>query len=109
MGRHVNTEFDTGVGLMFSCPHYPRSGRFSSLDDPYPFRKTMNLLKTFFILIFAIGPACTRAQQFDLAGGYNYQISDQGDGLRTNLNGWFASGQFDLNDHFALTLEADSY
>ena len=50
-----------------------------------------------------------RSQQIDLAGGYNYQNSDQGEGLRTNLNGWYVSGQYDLTDHFALTLEADNY
>ncbi|WP_035355986.1 outer membrane beta-barrel protein [Edaphobacter aggregans] len=63
-----------------------------------------------FLLSLAIfSPGTARSQQFDLAGGYNYQNSDQGQGLRTHLNGWYASGQFDLNDHFALTLEADNY
>jgi hypothetical protein len=50
-----------------------------------------------------------RSQQLELAGGYNYQNSDQGKGLRIQLNGWYVSGQYDLNDHLALTVEADNY
>jgi hypothetical protein len=62
-----------------------------------------------FILLLALIPLSAAAQQFELAGGYNYQNSDEGGGVRINLNGRFASGQFDLNDNLALTLEADSY
>jgi hypothetical protein len=29
--------------------------------------------------------------------------------LHANLNGWFAAGQFDFNDHFSVVGEIDSY
>jgi hypothetical protein len=68
--------------------------------------KLRYLLTLFATLLFCVS---AQSQQVDLAGGYNYQNSDQGNSVRANLNGWYVSGQYDLNDHFALTLEADSY
>jgi hypothetical protein len=69
----------------------------------------MKILRLSFVLLLASVPITARSQQFDVAGGYNYQNSDQGKGLRTNLHGWYVSAQYDLNDHFALTFEADNY
>lgn len=69
----------------------------------------MNL--RYLLALFAAFFLCcsARSQQSDLAGGYNYQNSDPGNSVRTSLNGWYVSGQYDPNDHFALTLEADNY
>jgi hypothetical protein len=33
-----------------------------------------------------------------VAAGYNHQNSDQGHGVRVDLNGWLASAQFHLNN-----------
>ena len=67
------------------------------------FKNLLALLAAFVLCVSA------QTQQVDLAGGYNYQNSDQGNSVRTNLNEWYVSGQYDLNNHFALTLEADNY
>ena len=64
---------------------------------------------TLILMAATLASVPARAQELDLAGGYNYQNSDQGKGLRIQLNGWYASGQYDLTDHLALTLEADNY
>jgi hypothetical protein len=50
-----------------------------------------------------------QSREVELTAGYNYQNSDQGEGVRTNLNGWYASAQYDLNSFFAMTVEADNY
>ena len=49
------------------------------------------------------------SQQLDLATGYNYQSSDQGEGSRSNLNGWYVSLQYDLSERISVTAELDSY
>ena len=51
------------------------------------------------------------AQSREASGtiGYNYQYSDQGHGERSNLNGFFASGQLDFSDHLSIVGEVDSY
>ena len=69
----------------------------------------MKCIFTLILMAATLASVPARAQELDLAGGYNYQNSDQGKGLRIQLNGWYASGQYDLNDHLALTLEADYY
>jgi hypothetical protein len=69
----------------------------------------MKLIYLLSLAVLTIFPLTARSQQFELAGGYNDQNSDQGQGIRTNLNGWYVSGQYDLNDHFAFTVEADNY
>jgi hypothetical protein len=50
-----------------------------------------------------------QSHQLSVAAGYNYQNSDQGNGVRVNLNGWFASAQFDFNSTVSLSAEADNY
>jgi hypothetical protein len=44
------------------------------------------------------------AQSREASGtiGYDYQYSDQGHGERSNLNGFFASGQFDFSDDLSI-------
>jgi hypothetical protein len=49
------------------------------------------------------------AQQVELAGGYNFQNSDQGRGVRVNFNGWYASAQYDFNSMLSVSIEADNY
>ena len=51
----------------------------------------------------------TLSVQLSVSGGYNYQNSDQGHGIHVNLNGWFASAQFNLNKTVSLSAEIDSY
>ena len=50
-----------------------------------------------------------QSHQLDMTTGYNYQNSDQGQGIRASLHGWFADLQYDLTEHFAVTAEVDSY
>jgi hypothetical protein len=50
-----------------------------------------------------------QSHALDLTTGYNYQNSDQGQGVRASLNGWFADLQFDFNEHVAITGEIDNY
>ena len=50
-----------------------------------------------------------QSHQLDMTAGYNYQNSDQGEGIRANLHGWFADLQYDLSEHLAVTAEVDSY
>jgi hypothetical protein len=50
-----------------------------------------------------------QSRQFDVTVGCNYQNSDQGQGQRTNLNGWFGAGQLDLTHTFAAAAESDNY
>jgi hypothetical protein len=62
------------------------------------------------LLVFAAGcVAMAQSHELDLVTGYNYQNSDEGKGLRSNLNGWYASLQYDLNDTIAITAEIDNY
>ena len=49
------------------------------------------------------------SRQLDMTAGYNYQNSDQGQGIRVSLHGWFADLQYDLTEHLAVTAEVDSY
>jgi hypothetical protein len=68
----------------------------------------MNSLQKIALLAFLCCPVF--AQSHELAGGgYNYQNSGQGNGVRANLHGWFASAQFDLTSMVSLTAEADNY
>ena len=50
-----------------------------------------------------------QSHQLEMTAGYNYQNSDQGEGIRANLHGWFADLQYDLSEHLAVTAEVDSY
>jgi hypothetical protein len=50
-----------------------------------------------------------QSHQLDFTTGYNYQNSDQGQDVRANLNGWFASLQFDLSDLLSINGEVDNY
>jgi hypothetical protein len=54
----------------------------------------MKSISASLIMFLSFMAAAARPQQFDLADGYNYQNSDQGGSIRTNLNGWYVSGQF---------------
>jgi hypothetical protein len=60
------------------------------------------------ILVFC-APLLAQSHQVSITGGYNYQNSDQGQGVRVNLNGWYAAAQFDLNNTVSLSAEADNY
>lgn len=67
-------------------------------------------MKRIALVIFALcAPLLAQSHKLSLAGGYNYQNSDQGRGVRVNLNGWFATAQFDLNNTVSLSAEADNY
>jgi hypothetical protein len=44
-----------------------------------------------------------QSRQLDMTTGYNYQNSDQGQGKRASLNGWFADLQYDLTERLAVT------
>jgi hypothetical protein len=61
------------------------------------------------VLLLSCLSAAAQSRQFSGSAGYNYQNSDQGHGVHANLNGWFASGQFDFNDQFSVVAEMDSY
>jgi outer membrane protein with beta-barrel domain len=67
------------------------------------------MLKTMILLIAFCLPGLAQSHQLALTGGYNYQDTDQGHGLRTNLNGWFASAEFDLSNTVSITAEMDNY
>jgi hypothetical protein len=60
-------------------------------------------------IVCCLLPAGAQSHTFSGSVGYNYQNSDHGQGFRANLNGWFAAGQFDFNDHLSVEGEADSY
>lgn len=62
------------------------------------------------LVLFGISRVLTaQSHQLDLATGYNFQDSDQGEGIRKNLNGWYASLQYDLSEMVSVTVEVDSY
>jgi hypothetical protein len=67
-------------------------------------------LTLLFLVLFG-GSSALRAQsqQLDLAIGYNYQNSDQGNGIRSNLNGWYSNLRYDLTDTISVTAEIDNY
>jgi len=67
------------------------------------------MLKSCVVLLAFCLPALAQSRQLSGTLGYNYQDSDQGHGVRANLNGFFVSGQFDFNDHVSLVAEVDSY
>jgi opacity protein-like surface antigen len=69
----------------------------------------MNSLRISAVLVFLCCPVFAQSHELSLSGGYNYQNSDQGDGIRANLHGWFASAQFDLTSMVSLTAEVDNY
>ncbi len=63
-----------------------------------------------FLILF--GESCAllaQSQQLDLAVGYTYENSDQGAGIRRNLNGWYGSLQYSLTQLISVTAEIDSY
>lgn len=61
------------------------------------------------VLLGASSSLPAESHQLDLATGYNYQYSDQGEGSRSNLNGWYTSLQYDLNEMISVGAEVDSY
>jgi hypothetical protein len=61
------------------------------------------------ITILILCPLNGSSHQASVAAGYNYQNSDQRHVVRANLNGWFASAQFDFNNTVSLSAEADNY
>jgi hypothetical protein len=44
-----------------------------------------------------------QSRQLDMTTGDNYQNSDQGQGKRASLHGWFADLQYDLTERLAVT------
>jgi outer membrane protein with beta-barrel domain len=69
----------------------------------------MIMLKYLLAFSFLAAPAVAQSRQFDVSVGYNYQNSDQGQGVRTNLNGWYGAAQLDFTQMLALTIEVDNY
>jgi hypothetical protein len=67
------------------------------------------MLKTTILLIALCLSGFAQSHQLAVSGGYNYQKSDQGHGIRANLNGWFASAEFDLSNTVSITTEVDNY
>ena len=67
------------------------------------------MLKLYLSIFLLTTPLVGQSRQLDITAGYNYQNSDQGQGMRTNLNGWFGSAQFDFTHMFAMTAEIDNY
>ena len=67
------------------------------------------MLRTIFFPLALFSSAFAQSHKLSVAGGYNYQNSDQGHGLRTNLHGWFGSAQFDLSSRLSLSAEDDNY
>jgi hypothetical protein len=61
------------------------------------------------LLVFLCCHVFAQSHELALSGGYNYQNSDQGSGVRANLHGWFASAQFDVTSMVSLTAEVDNY
>ena len=61
------------------------------------------------LLVFLCCHVFAQSHELAVGGGYNYQNSDQGNGVRANLHGWFASAQFDLTSMVSLTAEVDNY
>jgi len=50
-----------------------------------------------------------QSHQLEFSTGYNFQNSDQGSGVRANLNGWFSSLSFDLTHVLSINVEVDNY
>jgi hypothetical protein len=50
-----------------------------------------------------------QSHKLDFTAGYNFQNSDEGSGVRSNLNGWFSSLSFDVNRALSINLEVDNY
>jgi hypothetical protein len=67
------------------------------------------MTRTILVILVSCVPLAAQSHQLSVAAGYNYQNSDQGNGVRVNLNGWFASAQFDFNSTVSLSAEADNY
>src|SRR3954468_16508602 len=61
-----------------------------------------------FTMIFSL-PIFAQSHEILMTAGYNYQNSDQGNGVRANLNGWFAAGQYGFNNTVSIAAEIDSY
>jgi hypothetical protein len=62
----------------------------------------MSSLQRIALLAFLCCPVFGQSHELAVSGGYNYQNSDQGNGVRANLHGWFASVQVDLNRRTAV-------
>ena len=69
----------------------------------------MTSLRYIALLVFLCCHVFAQSHELAVGGGYNYQNSDQGNGVRANLHGWFASAQFDLTNMVSLTAEVDNY
>ena|SRR5256885_10748871 len=67
------------------------------------------MMRTTLVILTLCVPLTAQSHEVSVAAGYNYQSSDEGHAVRVNLNGWFASAQFDFNNTVSLTAEADNY
>jgi hypothetical protein len=65
----------------------------------------MTSLRYIALLVFLCCHVFAQSHELAVGGGYNYQNSDQGNGVRANLHGWFASAQFDLTTWFRSQLK----
>jgi hypothetical protein len=73
-------------------------------------RKTLKWLLAFFSFALVSAPSLlAQSHQLKLTTGYNYQNSDQRQGVRASLQRCFADLQYDLSEHAAITGEADTY
>jgi hypothetical protein len=68
----------------------------------------MNKL-TIIALMLLCSPLWAQSHKLDFTAGYNFQNSDQGSGVRSNLNGWFSSLSFDVTPVLSINLEVDNY
>jgi hypothetical protein len=64
---------------------------------------------TIFVSILLCPPLWAQSHKLDFTAGYNFQNSDQGSGVRSNLNGWFSSLSFDVTPVLSINLEVDNY
>jgi hypothetical protein len=69
----------------------------------------MTTLRNVALLLFLCCPVFAQSHEVAVSGGYKYQNSDQGNGVRANLHGWLASAQFNLTSIVSLTAEVDNY
>ena len=60
-------------------------------------------------LMLLCSPLWAQSHKLDFTAGYNFQNSDQGSGVRSNLNGWFSSLSFDVTPVLSINLEVDNY
>ena len=67
------------------------------------------LLRLGLLAIAGSFPLLVHSRELSATAGYNYQNSDQGNGTRTNLHGWFVGAQFDFNPMIGITAEVDNY